>query len=161
MKPTCLLIVLALTLLAPPASAQPSPASQDEADIRKVVQALADAWTAGDGKAFAAPFAEDADFTVWTGLYVKGRPAIAQGHEQIFSTVYKGTKLKLEPRSIRFLRPDVAVVHADGAVVPTAQEFPAKPDVVPVLILTKDQGRWQVSVFQNTKVQAPGGPPPQ
>src|ERR1044071_6099855 len=65
-----------------------TPHAKDEAAIRAIIVGLADAWTRGDGEAWGRAFAPDADFTVWNGLYVQGRDAIARGHTQIFSTIY-------------------------------------------------------------------------
>lgn len=129
--------------------------AEDEKAIRAIIAKLAEDWTAGDARAWAEPFAEDADFTVWNGIQLKGREAIACGHEQIFSTFYKDTKQQIAVRSIRFLRDDVAVVHVEGSVVKKGEEFPASPQVVPVFVLVKSKGGWQISVFQNTKVQTP------
>ena len=128
--------------------------SKDEAAIRAIIANLNDAWTKGDARMWGEQFAEDADFTVWTGTYVKGREAITRGHEEIFGTIYKGTKLRLTVRSIRFLRDDVAVVHADGSVVKQEEEFPSTPQVVPAFVLTKEKGQWRIAVFQNTRVQS-------
>jgi hypothetical protein len=46
--------------------------AQDRAAIQAVVAGLAEAW--------GSYFAEDADFTAWFGLYLKGRDAIAASH---------------------------------------------------------------------------------
>ena len=126
--------------------------AKDEAMIRAIIAGLADAWMRGDGPAFGKAFAEDADFTVWNGLYLKGRDAIARTHAQIFSTIYKDTKLRATVRSIRFLRDDVAVVHAEGSIVKQQEEFPATPETVPVFILTKEKGQWLIAAFHNTKI---------
>jgi uncharacterized protein (TIGR02246 family) len=131
--------------------------SKDEAAIRAVIANLAEAWTKADAKLWGEQFAEDADFTVWTGTYVKGRAAITRGHEELFKNIYPGTKQRLNVRSIRFLRNDVAVVHVEGYVVKKEEEFPAAPQVVPVLILTKEKGKWQIAVFQNTMIQSRQG----
>ena len=131
--------------------------SKDEAAIRAVISNLSNAWTNADAKLWGEQFAEDADFTVWTGTYVKGRQAITSGHEELFRTIYPGTKQRLDVRSIRFLRNDVAAVHVEGYVVKKEEEFPAKPQVVPVLILTKEKGRWLIAVFQNTRIQSRQG----
>ena len=141
------------------AAGQKADHPKDEAAVRAVIANLSEAWTRGDAKLWGEQFAEDADFTVWTGTYVKGREAITRGHEEIFKTIYKGTKLRLSVRSIRFLRDDVAAAHADGSVVKQEEEFPATPQVVPLLILTKEKGRWRIAVFQNTRVQSRQGGP--
>lgn len=127
--------------------------AKDEAAIRAAVASLAEAWAAGDGRAFARPFAEDADYTVWNGVHIKGREGIARGHEQIFSTFYKGTKLRLDVLGVRFLRDDVAVVHAEGRVVKQGEQFPADPDVIPLFVLSRERGRWQIVVFHNLQSQ--------
>ena len=125
--------------------------AKDEEAIRAILAGLVDAWTRGDGDAWGKAFATDADFTVWNGIHVKGREGIAKGHTEIFNTIYKDTKMQLDVRSIRFLRDDVAVVHAEGSVVKKSEDFPAKSQVVPVFILTKEKGQWQIAVFQNTR----------
>ena len=132
---------------------QPVSHEKDEAAIRAIIAGLADAWTRGDSDAWGRAFAEDADFTVWNGLYVKGRAAIARGHAQIFSTIYKDTKLDAHVRSIRFLRDDVAVVHVEGSVVKKGEPSPASPIDCPVLVMTRDKGQWLVAAFQNTRYQ--------
>jgi uncharacterized protein (TIGR02246 family) len=119
--------------------------------IAAVVLGLEDAWAAGDGQTWASYFAEDADFTVWFGLYLRGREAIADVHQEIFDSFYKSTKLRLHVRDLRFLRPDVAVVHFDGRIMGTARQSPEQPKFVPVAIMTKEDGRWRVAVFHNTK----------
>ena len=133
--------------------------AKDEKAIQVVITSLTEAWTAGDAQAWARAFTEDADFTVWNGLYQKGREAIERGHAQIFSTFYKDTKLRYIVRSIRFLRDDVAIVHVDASLVKKSEDFPASPQAVPVLVMVKDKGQWRVAVFHNTNVQLGITPP--
>lgn len=147
-------IVCSIFFLPSATSAQDAPRrAEDEKAIRAVIASLTDAWAAGDARAWARAFTEDADFTVWNGLYQKGREAIERGHAQIFSTFYKDTKLRYVVRGIRFLRDEVAVVHVDASLVKKGEDFPASPQAVPVLIMVKDKGQWRVAVFHNTNVQ--------
>ena len=154
MKRSVAALGLLLMLCGLAASNNGDDRSKDEAAIRAIIASLNDAWTKGDAKLWGEQFAEDADFTVWTGTYVKGREAITRGHEEIFGTIYKGTKLRLSVRSIRFLRDDVAVVHTDGSVVKQEEEFPSAPQVVPTFVFTKEKGQWRIAVFQNTRIQS-------
>jgi len=85
--------------------------SADETAVRQVVQRVQDGWNAHDGKAFAAPFAADADYVVVNGMYTKGRDEIEKGHTAIFTTIYKDSRNIGTIKSVRFLRKDVAVVH--------------------------------------------------
>lgn len=86
-------------------------------------------------------FAEDADYVFINGTFLKGCEAIGQGHQQIFDTIYKDTKLKLEIRQIRFLRPRVAVVHTKSSMVKKSEAFPAAK-AFPSFVLSKDGGKW-------------------
>ena len=124
--------------------------SADETAIRENVAQLESAWNAKSGPAFAKPFAEDADYVVINGMYLKGRPTIEKTHQQIFDTIFKDTTLTLKVRQIRFLRSDVAVVHVDGH-----RDGPTKDlvqDALLTLVMTKEKDRWIVAAFQNTAV---------
>jgi len=124
--------------------------AEDEKAIRNIIQSLADAWTAGDGKKFGEPFAEDADYVVVNGVRLKGCEAIAQGHQRIFDTIYKDTKLKAEILKIRFLHKSVAVVHTQGSIAKKPEAFPVVPGAFPSFVLSKENGKWQIVAFQNT-----------
>jgi uncharacterized protein (TIGR02246 family) len=157
-----LLLTLLSATIAHGQSAASSPVAQgaagDEAAVRAVVAAVEAAWNAHDGAAFAAPFAADADYVVVNGMYVKGREAIAQGHTQIFTTVYKESRNAATVKGVRFLRPDVAVVHIEWnlEVRPGAD----KARAMNTMVMTKEGGRWSIAAFHNTPVQQQGGPPP-
>src|ERR1044072_110438 len=86
----------------------------DEAAMLESVKQLETGWNTKSGALFAKPFADDADYVVINGNYIKGRAAIESGHQRIFDTIYKDTKLTRTVKQIRFLRADVAVVHVEG-----------------------------------------------
>ena len=121
----------------------------DEAAIRENVKQLETGWNTKSGVTFAKPFAEDADYVVINGMYIKGRAAIEKGHQQIFDTIYKGTTLTLEVKQVRFLRSDVAVVHVSGH-----RDGPGKESHAGMLtlVMTKEKQGWTIAAFQNTAV---------
>src|SRR4028118_83035 len=84
---------------------------QGESAIRANIEQMMKGWNTKSGAEFAKPFAEDSDYVVVNGMHIKGRAANAQGHQQIFDTIYKDSNVSLKVEQIRFLRPDVAVVH--------------------------------------------------
>ena len=88
--------------------------AKDEAAIRENVKQMESRWNAKSGESFAEPFAEDADFVIINGMHIRGHDAIENNHQQIFSTIYKNTIVSLTVTQIRFLRPDVALVHVRG-----------------------------------------------
>lgn len=143
-----LALLASMTTLA---SAQVAPDRDgDEAAIRAVVAGLTEAWAAGDGEAWGAAFAEDADFTVWFGLSLAGREEIAQGHGYIFDSIYAGTTFHLDVRKIRFLGPDAAAVHLEGRVTGEGEAMPEEPDAVPLAVMARGERGWEIVAFQNT-----------
>ena len=139
--------VLACSLGAP---AQAQTAGGDDALLRENVRQLEAGWNAKSGAAFAKPFAEDADYVVINGTQIKGRDAIAEGHQRIFDTYLKDSTLALSVRQVRMLRADVAVVHVSAHMKAGGQDA----DAVITLVMTKEKGDWKIAASQNTSVAA-------
>jgi len=131
----------------------------DEAALRALYEQIIDGWNKGSGNAFAAPFAEDADFVAVDGSYFKGRQEIAAFHHMLFEKVLKGTRLVGKVRSVRFLTPDVAVMHAVGGTVMQGQSgIEPERNSIQTLVATKRDGDWHVAAFQNSRAQYIGRP---
>jgi uncharacterized protein (TIGR02246 family) len=128
----------------------------DEAAIRQIVKQIEDGWNAHDGKAFAAPFADDADYVVVNGMKIKGREAIEKGHTGIFTTIYKDSHNVATVKSIRFLRPDVAVAHVEWNLEFRMGGETRKTQAMNTMVMTKDGGKWSIAAFHNTPIQAEG-----
>lgn len=126
----------------------------DEALIRESVKQMETGWNTKSGALFAKPFAEDADYVVINGMYIKGRAVIESAHQRIFDTIYKDTNLILTVKQIRFLRPDVAVIHVEGRRTGATKEL--EQDAMLTLLMTKEKQGWLIAAFQNTAV-APRG----
>jgi uncharacterized protein (TIGR02246 family) len=65
----------------------------DERAIRALHGRVLEAWGAGDGEAFAAPFSDDALFIGFDGSLMRGREQIAATHQEVFDRWMKGTQL--------------------------------------------------------------------
>lgn len=122
----------------------------DDAAIRENVKSLEDGWNAKKGGLFAKPFAEDADYVVINGMYLKGRTEIESAHQRIFDTIFKDTTINLSVKQIRFLRPDVAVVHVAGRRSSPNKDL--NEDAFMTFVMTKDKQGWTIAAFQNTSV---------
>jgi uncharacterized protein (TIGR02246 family) len=149
MSKNLLFIVIGLLTLSS-ALADENVLPDAEAQIVGVINSLIDAWREGDGEAWADAFAEDADFTVWFGLSLKGKEQIAWGHQLIFDSFYANTVFELGATQIRFLGDGVAIVHLQGSVLEAGQEPPAEPDAVPIAVLNRSDDTWKIVAFQNT-----------
>lgn len=129
--------------------------NEDQEAIRQVMQTLSEGWTNGSGEQFASVFANDHDFVVWNGLYSKGMTPgeNAKGHQQIFDTMYKGTRLHYLVDKIKFIRDDIALVHVFGAVTPKSESRPKDPQVLWSALLEKQSGTWKILSFHNLDLE--------
>jgi uncharacterized protein (TIGR02246 family) len=132
-------------------------ASPDRTAIESIVSRLEAAWNAMDGPAFAAPFAEDADFVNIRGDHFRGRDAIAAGHTAIFRTIYAGSTNRYELESARLLRPDVALVHVHAVLNAPQGPLEGEHGARFSMVLTKASGEWTIAAFHNT-LEASRGP---
>jgi len=90
--------------------------AQDEQEIRAIVDRMFDAWGRGDAAAYHADLTDDADYVAFDGSRRTKADSI-RSHENLFRTVLYGSRLTGAVESIRFITPDVAVVHLTGSVV--------------------------------------------
>jgi uncharacterized protein (TIGR02246 family) len=128
---------------------------QDRAAIESIVADLEKAWNAGDGAGFARDFAEDADFVNIYGFHGKGRQAIAEAHERILSTVYKGSVNRFVIKQARMLAPDVALAHIRATLdVPTGPPS-GRLEALPSAVFVRDDGAWKIAAFHNPLIQEP------
>ena len=127
--------------------------SRDETAVRQIVQQLQDGWNTHNSKAFAAPFAEDADYVIVNGMQAKGREAIEKGHTDLFTTIYKDSRNNATVKSVRFLRPDVALVHVQWVLEFQAGGETRKASATCTMVMTNDKGKWSIAAFQNTPIQ--------
>lgn len=142
--------------------------TEDETQIRAIVQSETDAWNRGDAEAFGAHYAENGSFTNVIGQQLYGKKAFIKQHAGIFSTIYKGSHSVLSVSKITFLRPDVALVEIDGAVTGANRIPPGMKagedgalHVKLLEVMSKEQGSWLIQLFHNVGVYPlPAGGPP-
>ena len=143
----------------PPTSSKPS-IDNNEVVIRSLYFQMIDGWNKGNGEAFASPFAEDADLVGFDGTHLKGRQEIASFHQQLFDTFVKGSRLVGKIRNVRFLNPDVAIMHAVGGTIMAGQSDiePERNSIHTLVIMKESDDKWRVTAFQNTRAQYIGRP---
>jgi uncharacterized protein (TIGR02246 family) len=138
-------------------------AETDKSAIEAVVTQFKDAWNQHDAHAFAALFTEDADFTNVRGEQASGRKAVEDMHAPLFiGVVFKDSRLTGELRSVRFLKPDVAVADVDwemtGAGGPGGVARPPRKGLLD-WVLVKTSGSWLIVVMHNTEFNSQPIPP--
>jgi uncharacterized protein (TIGR02246 family) len=129
----------------------------DRETLEGIVQALETAWNAGDGEAFAAPFAADADFVNVRAEHFRGRQAIAAGHAGIFRTIYAGSQNKYVVESVRPLAAAVALVHVRATLDVPAGPLAGRHAACFSMVCIRESGGWQIASLHNT-LAPPAGP---
>lgn len=127
----------------------------DEAAIRSLVKTMADGWTDGNSQKFASVFADEHDYIVWNGIYMKGMntQSNAAAHQGLFESVYKDTDHHATVDKIRFIREDLALIHVLAAIVPKGENRPTDPQVLWSGLLEKKDGGWKIISFHNLDLE--------
>jgi uncharacterized protein (TIGR02246 family) len=157
---TMLLVLLAVPLATPSASATEQRPLVAETAIRAIIAEQVVAWNAGDGKSYASHLGADASFTNLFGMVMYGAAAFEKRHTEILSTFYKGTTKQHVVRRLRFVTPDVAIVDIDNEVrgvkaMPAGIVVPADGVVRTQLmeIFVRRQGKWWIEAYHNVDVK--------
>jgi uncharacterized protein (TIGR02246 family) len=149
-------LLIALVILAFCASALSQDTAADEEAIQALAQKYMDGWKDGDAKACAEIYVPDADVTQFTGEIDKGREAI-ETRIATFLETYKGTQIKLERSSIRFVKPDLAVWDGtweiSGLPEATGEQAPTKG--LSMVVATKQNGEWLLAAGRSSVPAAP------
>lgn len=123
----------------------------DVADLRALYRRLLDGWNRGTGQGFAAAFTKEADLVRGDGLHIAGREEITKVYALLLDTLLRGTRLVGTVQRLRFLEPEIAVVHAvGGMVVPWRAESSVERTMKQTLVARKRDGAWRFEAIQCT-----------
>jgi len=125
---------------------------EEEQAVRKLPEAFRDAFNKHDAHELAGIMAEDVDFVTVGALWLHGRTNFEKYHTRLLSGRFKETTTTILQTSVRFLRPDLAVVHWSWTIhgdrsidgTPRARRFGMM-----TMVAEKRTGKWQVVVAQN------------
>lgn len=115
----------------------------------EIVKRLEDAWNAGDGAAFGAPFAPDADFVTIRGELHSG-DAIAAGHTQIFATIYAGSRIRYSVIAARELDDHIILAHVRATLNAPSGPLAGESSALASVVLVGDIDEYRIASFQNT-----------
>jgi uncharacterized protein (TIGR02246 family) len=128
--------------------------SLDEQLIRMLPRYLGEAWNRGDSPSYAALFTDDCDYIGFDGTHVTGRAATARHHQKLFDSVMFGSRLRLADITIRFVTPDLALIHADASLSMPWQSADARKHrwLQSYIVVRNDDG-WRIAAFQSAEVR--------
>lgn len=153
-----LTIGLALSQLAvsPPTHSQDakgakSAVNKELDDVRATSEAFEKAYNAGDAKAIAAQFTENAEVVDEEGNVIEGRANIEARFAALFKEHPK-TKISVELTSLRQLSPDVAVEDGYSTTTLTPDEPGSRSPYT--LVHVKRDGKWLVASVRDFPEEA-------
>ena len=132
----------------------------DRAAIEKIVVAEDAAWNNGDAVAYSRAISKDCVFTNIFGAVFAGHAGFEAQHARIFSTIYRGTRLRQTIDHMRFIRPDVAIVDTSAevtgiqALAPGLQAHNGALLTKLLQLFVKDDGAWKIVSYHNVDVKA-------
>lgn len=139
------MVCAALAIVCGPVIAAEEDNSQAEQEIRQRTKELEAAWEKHDAKSVAELFTKDGDVITAKGEKLEGREGIEQSLADGFSGDLKDTTLSEDVQKVRVIKPDVALVDADGELKGT--DNPRRFHVFSVML--KQDGKW---VWETTRV---------
>jgi uncharacterized protein (TIGR02246 family) len=114
--------------------------------VDQLLGEIAEAWNAGDARAYGARYCPDGTFTNTDGTLDLGRDEVVHTAEKAFQGILAGTRLSLAVRKLRLVRPDVAVVDLDTRV----SGMPGgEARISQMLVLVEEDDRWWITAQHN------------
>ena len=123
----------------------------------EVLGRLEQAWNEGDGGAFGAVYTDDATFVTIRGDWATGRPAIAQGHAEIFRTIYAGSTNRMQLVTVRELGDDAILASSTSTLTSPTGPLAGTAHARSTSLIVRDDGDpagWRVAATHNTHVAA-------
>lgn len=117
-----------------------------------ITQRLEHAWNSSNGAAFSEPFAADADFVAIRGDLHTGRHAIAEGHQQIFDSIYAGSTIRFEVLQARELGDQVILAHGRCTLNAPSGPLAGEHASTITVVLLRQDGGYEITAFHNTLI---------
>jgi uncharacterized protein (TIGR02246 family) len=134
--------------------------ASDQQPFRDMITTMQTGWNTKNAQLFSSVFDKIHDYVVVNGIYLSGitPEANARSHQQIFNTIYRNTDLTLKIDKVRFVRPDLALVHLLGATYEHGKPVPADPMAVITLLVENKLDSWKIISFHNCNIEVSNEP---
>lgn len=122
----------------------------DQAEVAGLTQRVVAAWAHHDADGFANVFTDDGTM-ILPGVFRQGREAIREFMAEAFTGQYAGTQVTGRPIDLRFVAPDVAVLHTVGGVLqPGRTEIDSESAIRATWFAVRGADGWRLAAYQNS-----------
>jgi uncharacterized protein (TIGR02246 family) len=150
-----------LVILSATISAARAQTKLDEQAVHNLPQAFCAAFDKHDGHQLAQLMADDIDFVTVGATWLHGKSDFEKYHTRLLSGRFHGMRLEPLQVAVRFLRPDIAIVHwswtGAGDKNPDGTARQRRYGIM-TMVAEKRTGSWLVVASQNDN-SFPGLPP--
>jgi uncharacterized protein (TIGR02246 family) len=133
----------------------------DEAAVHNLPEAFCAAFNKHDGHQLAQIMADEIDFVTAGATWLHGKSDFEKYHTRLLSGRFHGMSLELLQVAVRFLRPDIAIVHwswtGAGDKNPDGTARQRRYGIM-TMVAERRSGNWLVVAAQNDE-SFPGLPP--
>ena len=154
MKGVHLLSIIVFSLVA----VSHAQTESDKETLRRLPRAYCDAWAKHDGNELAKIMAEDVDYVTVGAGWFRGRKDFETYHTRLLSGRFKDSTMTPLETQVRFLRPDLAIVHwswtIEGDRNDDGSARPKRFGLMTILA-EKRKGAWLIVAAQNTNAMSP------
>jgi uncharacterized protein (TIGR02246 family) len=134
--------------------------SSDSTAIRDIVRNEVETWNKGDAVGYSRDFSADGTFTNIRGQFFTGYPGYLKQHEVIFQGIFKNSVVKMEVVSLKFVRPDVAIIEtattvngAGQGAVGVTRDDKGRIRTRLLQVVAKEGGVWKIVTYHNVDVK--------
>ena len=129
--------------------------ANDEATIRARFQQMVDGWNHGCDEIFASSIDDEADCVSSDGTHTKGRKESVSSRKTLFGRRIKDALFVGTVKSVRFLAPSVALVHASGGIINSGgRKLFVEQESIQTLVAVKRRGKWYFTAFHNAQIKS-------
>lgn len=137
----------------------------DKIAIHQVVRKMQDGQNTRNGNLYASAFAPEHDYIVIDGTFIPNytQKDNARIHQQLYDGAESSlggnlgaVKMQLEIAKIRFLTPEIAIVHIQSQAGLRNQPGKWAKNIIST-VMQKQTGKWEIIAFHNAPVQKQEG----
>jgi uncharacterized protein (TIGR02246 family) len=133
--------------------------AQDQTTEKMRIEAQIDtfinSWNKHDFSDLANYTTPDVDWVNVVGMWWKGQQQVQFAHDAFHKAMFRNVTLTRISTEIRFIAPDVAVVHwisrAGAYTTPSGQQVPEGNSIATIVFVQKN-GRWLITACENVGI---------
>jgi len=132
----------------------------DTTAVRNIIANEIATWNKGDAVGYSRDFSAAGTFTNIRGQFFTGYPGYLRQHQVIFQGIFKNTTLKQDVVSLKFVRPDVAIIEtvttvngAQQSPVGVTRDDKGRIRTRLLQVVAKEGGVWKIVTYHNVDVK--------